>query len=111
MEAITNWDRTEWVTEEDINWGWDTLLTELTNLMNGHDFFHMRVQNFGWQGLFGEKNIIAETAQQLLSQVLPRTECTFTIYQCDNGVIKIDNAHHDRPFGGEIYTITPIKEN
>lgn len=110
MKAITNWNANDYQ-QIDIEWAWDHLLGELQEIMKGHDFFHMRVSNFGWQGLFGEKNIIAETAHQLLSQVLPRTECTFTIYECEKGVIKIDNAHHDRPFGGEIYTITPIKEN
>ena len=65
--------------------------------------------NFGWRGVSGSKNFKAKNGEELLRAILPNTDCSFKIYTTKKQ-IKIDNAHHDKPCGGEWYVITPAKE-
>jgi hypothetical protein len=66
------------------------------------------VENFGWQKLGGEKEFKAEDAEELLQQILPKTECHFKIWIDMAGQkIRLQNFHHDSPTGDEIYTIRP----
>ena len=61
--------------------------------------------NMGWRRTSGSVEIPyseASTGGDLLQKILPRTECTFTIY--NNGIdLEITNSHHD---GNESYIIT-----
>ena len=63
--------------------------------------------NRGWQHRSGYKTFSAEHGQQLLSAVLPDTQCTFTITIVkpkDGGpALRITNSHHDAV--GEVYII------
>lgn len=97
-------------TPEDPEFEWECLCDNLTEFINEIDahFWHAEVKNFGWDSRNGYKDFTAYTGRELLGQVLPRTECSFKIWvDVPNKTIKIDNAHHDKPTGGEIYTITP----
>jgi hypothetical protein len=79
--------------------------------------FYVRVENFGWKSVSGEKHFAVdmtrtdyEIGAAFLGKILPNTDCTFYIFQREeNGkpILVIDNAHHDKPMGGEIYTIYP----
>ena len=87
---------------------WRDLCDNLTKLMNrinpdGYEW-HCAVKNFGWRHQDGYKDFRAEDGKKLLQEVLPKTDCTFKIF--DNGDhIAINNAHHDAPCGGEMYFI------
>ena len=91
-------------------WGWQDLCDYLTELMkrNPHGGWKAEANNFGWRSLSGHKFFHAETGQDLLREVLPDCECTFTVYRYGKG-LAINNAHHDSPVGKEWYYITPWK--
>lgn len=97
---------------------WEYVQGDLGELMarvrqkSGHpgDYWLAGVDNFGWRHQSGESDaFFATRADEILQRVLPNTENDFYIYdQGDH--ITIDNAHHDAPMGGEIYTILPVSE-
>lgn len=93
---------------------WEWLCDEISEFMkavNPDSSWHARVTGFGWRNLDGEAHFHAENGGKLLSSVLPRTECVFKVWlNKDKKTITIDNAHHDKPAGGEIYRITPREE-
>jgi len=63
------------------------------------------VKGFGWRNLDGLKAFTAENGQELLKEVLPKTDCTFIIFKDGKNGIKIQNFHHDSPIGNEWYYI------
>jgi hypothetical protein len=68
------------------------------------------VKNFGWRGQSGYKEpFIADTGEQLLQEILPKTDCTFKIFR-EGNELKIQNYHHDSPCGNEWYEIRPHEE-
>ena len=91
---------------------WEDLTSMITtqmNKINPGGYWKARVKNFGWRSQDGETEVFkAMNGADLLSHVLPKTECSFKIYKLKNG-FKIDNAHHDKPMGGEIYMITKAR--
>ena len=92
-------------------WEWEDLCDAITNFMyelsKEPSEWHATVENFGWRNLNGEKDFIAENGAKLLSGVLPNTECSFTITLEEDHIL-INNAHHDKPTGGELYKIYPV---
>lgn len=96
-------------------WAWDDLtecLTEWLKEKNDTPYWKCDVNNFGWRHLDGYKYFKARDGEELLRAILPDTDCTFTIYNDGKHGIKIENAHHDAPMGGEWYYIrrATIKE-
>ena len=96
---------------------WDDICVDLTNLMRELDpdinnYWRAEVENFGWRNRSGYSNFHAKDGTELFFAVLPKTDCYFKIYvDEDTKTIRINNAHHDKPMGGEWYTIRPfIKE-
>jgi hypothetical protein len=89
------------------SWEWEDLNEEVS--IKG-SFFKATVKNFGWQSLSGLTYVKANSFTQLLSSVLPNTECSFKIFK-DGKKIVIDNSHHDKPCGGEIYTLVPCAKS
>lgn len=97
---------------------WDNVRCDVAELMGrvqdkaGHrsGYWLADVQNFGWRHVSGESDaFFAEKAEDLLRRVLPNTDNDFYVF--DHGDrIAIDNAHHDAPTGGEIYSIAPVSE-
>ena len=87
------------------------LHSELTDWIAEHNpdgDWHVEVDNFGWRNMSGHKTFAAETGKALLSAVLPDTDCQFKVYEYKNtGGLKIQNWHHDSPWGNEIYRIWP----
>ena len=69
-----------------------------------------KVENFGWDNRSGSLRFKAETGADFLTSVLPNTDCSFKIYKYGEKGIAIDNAHHDKPTGGEWYYITAEKD-
>lgn len=79
--------------------------------------WYCEVSGFGWRGQSGYKIIDVSTYQksdlavgrEFLRQILPNTDCTFYVYDdLDGAGLKIDNAHHDVPTGGEWYHAAPL---
>lgn len=91
---------------------WESLCEALTDLMkriNPHGRrWIAEVQNFGWRSQDGHAVFDVQTGEELLQKALPETDCTFTIYfDFRRRLISIDNAHHDKPMGGEWYYFRP----
>ena len=86
---------------------WEYLISELTETLdsiNPEGNWSAKVENFGWRNLSGTKGFHAENGSEFLSNLLPQTDCTFSLYIEDGHTIKINNFHHDSPTG-EWYTI------
>lgn len=88
---------------------WEQLCENLTGLMNRINpdgcRWDARVNNFGWQRRDGTKSFFkAENGQELLRAILPKTDCTFHIFD-EGDQIRIRNWHHDNPTGNEYYVI------
>lgn len=86
---------------EDVQECLTELMEELNNPYNG---WRVDVSNFGWQKRNGYKTFKADNGKEMLREVLPNCECTFSIYK-EEGAIRISNAHHDSPCDGEGYYI------
>ena len=82
-------------------------LQEQINKKNPNGFWHVKGENLGWQKRSGEKWIKATDSNNLLFQILPKTNCSFQIYNYGKG-LAITNAHHDSQ--NEIYYLTPCAE-
>ena len=89
---------------------WDYLTNTLTEILKNLNpdsaSWYAEVTSFGWRGLDGYSYFTAETGAGFLRQVLPDTECTFTIF-ADGPGLAIQNSHHDSPMGREWYHIYP----
>lgn len=89
---------------------WEDLCEALTDAMGGCSVWTATVSGFGWRSIGGViERLEAQTGRALLLGVLPQTMCSFKIYRAGKGFL-IDNAHHDKPMGGEIYTIKPFSQ-
>jgi hypothetical protein len=75
----------------------------------GEGCWRAEVQNFGWRKSWGEKYIRAKNGKDLLSAILPKTDCSFKVHNYGKG-IAIQNHHHDSPTGDEWYYIMPTSE-
>ena len=82
-------------------------MEEITKRNEYKDMWKASVEGFGWRNLDGEQTFQAETAAELLSAVLPKTDCTFKIFR-ERNKLKIQNWHHDSPMGNEFYYIQPM---
>ena len=91
-------------------WWWQDFcenLTELLNARNEDGHWYASVTNFGWRSLNGKKCFTAENGQEFLSQILPRTDCTFNVFAYGEDGVAIQNFHHDSPVGREWYHVIP----
>jgi hypothetical protein len=70
--------------------------------------WYCEVRGFGWMGRNGHKVFKSATGRSMLREVLPNTECSFKIYRYGRNGFAINNAHHDKPTGGEWYYIVPM---
>ncbi len=87
---------------------WEFLIEELTEKLqsiNPAGYWSVDVVNFGWRKTKGHAAFCADDARSFLNNLLPATDCTFKVYVEQNGVIRIQNAHHDSPTGDEWYTV------
>lgn len=75
-----------------------------------YGYWKCEVENFGWRNQNGFKFFEAHDAQELLSKILPKTECIFNIYNYGKNGIVIQNFHHDNCTGREKYYITKMTE-
>lgn len=89
---------------------WEDITESLTSEMNRKNpsgMWEASVENFGWRSVSGTKpKFRADNGQDLLFKILPETDCHFKIFDIRRG-FKINNAHHDKPMGGELYFILP----
>jgi len=90
--------------------GFHECLTEIIKGKNRDGFWKAEVHNFGWRNINGVKTIKAENSEELIRQILPDTDCTFKVFDHDDG-LAIQNFHHDSPTGNEWYYLTPISED
>lgn len=110
------WSSCDYDDQDSIDAGWEMMVNDLTEFMNkilpegqwlSEVSWHCEVKNFGWQHRDGYKDFNAHTGQELLRAILPNTDCTFEIWLDEEAKeIRVNNAHHDSPSGGEIYTVT-----
>lgn len=118
IDDLVEEGRAEAEAEEDVSedpdiytFAWEFLTDNLTEMMQTFDdngMWSATVEGFGWRSQSGFKPPFkAETGTELLRAVLPRTRCTFSLWKTEEG-FKIENAHHDKPMGGEWYTIKPV---
>jgi len=82
-------------------------LTEILHRKNKAGYWRAEVSNFGWQGKSGSAVFEITNGAELIQQVLPKTDCTFKVYNYGKG-IAIQNWHHDSPMGNEWYYLVPI---
>lgn len=105
---------------------WEFFLDGLQELLNRvnpnkHGWF-VQVKNFGWRERSGHKYFRAETAAEFLNNILPETDCTFNIFlearspelmkvwpKENQHEIRIQNFHHDSPYGKEWYYVEVIR--
>jgi len=87
---------------------WENLTDEITTWMKtqGTDRWVGGVTGFGWRKQEGGKEFRASKGEELLREVLPKTQNRFEVY-LEKDQIRIENWHHDAPTGGEWYTIKP----
>jgi hypothetical protein len=97
LEGTNCCDEFEW---DDINYSID---------LKG-SFFRAVVKNFGWRKLNGKKYLQAKNFTDVLSSILPNTECNFKVFK-DGRNFVVKNCHHDNCCGDETYTITPCAES
>ena len=101
---LSNFDDT--MSDEEVN----DLLEEITGLLqdvNPKGYFYCEVENFGWRKVGGHAFLELRSAQDFISKVLPKTECSFNIFK-EKRILKVQNYHHDSPTGDEWYILVPI---
>jgi hypothetical protein len=104
-----------------IDWDfeYECMVENLTEIMQdvskryvAGDIWKVSGESMGWKGLEGYKIARAENGQELLREILPKTDCTFFIYiEKGKRGLKIYNYHHDTRFnsrGYELYYIHPL---
>lgn len=92
---------------------WDDMIEGLTDQMktkNPDGYWRADVQNFGWRSQSGHKYFKANNGQELLDEILPKTNCTFYIYDFGKDGLAINNYHHDSPTGKEWYYLVPVSD-
>lgn len=93
--------------DDDNFFAWEDMLDifdeELSDFSTG--YWKAVGENMGWRHRSGYKYFEAQSAKEILRQVLPDTDCSFKIYKEDD-CIKIVNSHHDAM--GEVYKLYPI---
>ena len=112
-KVLLAWDEVEVCGDFDWESEWEfmiDLLTDIIKRKNPIGYWRAEVHNFGWRNSNGKAYIEAKDGQKLLEKVLPKTECTFKMYNYGRG-IAIQNWHHDSPTGNEWYFIVPIAES
>lgn len=90
---------------------WDDMKDALTAAMEAlktKKKWMARGSNLGWRQLSGQKTFMAQTATELLSNLLPTTDVTVEIFTEGRAII-IKCWHHDAPTG-ETYRVTPIRK-
>lgn len=87
---------------------WDCMLDALTDIMEYKqrrykckDWF-IEGQHMGWMNRSGLKISSAVSGEGLLSDILPKTDCSFTIFDTKMNELRITVYHHDAPTG-ELY--------
>lgn len=98
--------------QDGYDWAWESMTEDLSNLMETVNpgkpkLWRVNMRGFGWMKEDADGTVQADTGVELLRKILPNTDCSFRIYKEGRG-IKINNAHHDAPMGGEMYYITPF---
>jgi hypothetical protein len=86
---------------------WTSVCETLTEAMGSESLWYAEVRNFGWNNRSGYKFIEAHSGAALLRELLPDTLNSFKVYKRPGGGFYVNNAHHDKLTGGEIYTIVP----
>ena len=92
------------------NFDWEDVSAQVSVIMKDKSRWNAIVQGFGWQSVSGSRDDFeARNGEALILACLPETSCSFEVYRYGRSGIAINNAHHDKPTGGEWYYITPAK--
>lgn len=93
---------------------WDNFKGELTEILNEIDknknsLFKVKGKNMGWRHLEGYKTLRANNGEELLNEILPKTnEFSLSIWKTKTQIF-IRCSHHDAPTG-EFYYIKPLNK-
>ena len=114
-KKLTEWDESNIECPEDMEWAWQEFIEDmdeyiLKEIVKPTGFWRATVVNFGWANRDGYAIFKADNATDLLSRILPKTDCTFHVFRYGKG-LAIRNWHHDSPTGNEWYYITPIAKS
>jgi hypothetical protein len=83
------------------------MLTAILHKKNADGFWYAKVNGFGWRGMSGSAYVEGRRGGTFLYRILPKTECTFKIFNYGKGIM-IQNWHHDSCTGNEKYYCFPI---
>lgn len=96
--------------DEDLNtFEWNSvrdIITDWVREMCPSGFWYATGEGMGWMKRSGHKHFSARNGAELLRNILPDTDCTFTATKYSR-YIEIVNSHHDAM--GEVYKIYPRK--
>ena len=109
IEPVLSWFSSD-IDENDIEFEWDYLLENIDELLrdiNPDGYWFCSVEGFGWRNLSGETYLEFTTGREMISKVLPNTDCSFNIFR-EEKKLKIQNHHHDSPTGNEWYELMPV---
>lgn len=109
IKPLLSWFPSD-IEPDEVDFEWDYLIEELDELIkevNSDGYWYCTVENFGWRNQSGHAYLKFDTAQEMISRVLPKTDCSFNIFR-EKSNIRIQNYHHDSPTGNEWYELTPI---
>lgn len=98
--------------DDDDPYRWEEFLENfqdhLDSMMPENCRWLAKVENFGWRKQSGEKEFKAGDAEEMLRQILPKSECHFKIWiDMEGQEIRLQNFHHDSNSGDEIYVVHP----
>jgi hypothetical protein len=112
LKPILTWFSSD-IEPDDVEFEWEYLLGQLDELIqevNPKGYWYCDVKNFGWRKLSGYSYLEFETASEMLSKVLPKTDCSFNVFR-EGKNLKIQNYHHDSVSGSEWYELSPISQD
>ena len=92
---------------------WEDLITELSSVIkkkNPNGYWHVEVRNFGWRRINGNSYFHITDGHNLITSILPNTECNFKIHNYGKG-LAMQNYHYDNPTGNEWHYIKPISKS
>ena len=101
-----------WEDEDFWRLRWEDMTESLTSILqrkNSGGYWKAEVRNFGWRSLSGSKFLKADDGAKFLQEILPNTDCHFTVFNYGRG-LAIQNFHHDSPMANEWYYVLPTTE-
>jgi hypothetical protein len=91
---------------------YDDFIEELQSIIdkkNKTNYWKVEGINLNWRNSSGYKYINTNNAKDLLSKILPNTDCSISVENYKNGLY-IKAKHHDQPVNGSSFYILPCSQ-